>query len=129
VKPLLLRDEEPPDDTVVVVRGGLMASEFVRRSATFAHDEHGLYLLSVHVAVHGDVARLCVEEPYLTRCGQVRLSTVGRLHGTGFALIATQATPHFDLVLPDLVASTLDRLESSFDPPVPNPGRAGGGVA
>ena len=100
-----------------------MQSEYVRKSATFAHDEHGLYLLSLFGAIDGDVARLCATEPDLNRYSKMRLSTFGRLRSSGFGLIPTQASPHFDVVLPDLHESTLARLESCFDPPVANPGR------
>ena len=79
----------------------------------------------------GDVARhalglvdggLCRSED-LERYAKVRFSTVGRLRALGFALLPTLATPHFDVLLPDLKAPTLDRLEMGFDSPVPNPAR------
>lgn len=43
--------------------------------------------------------------------------------GEGFALLATGDAPHYDIVLPDLRQSTLDRLVGCFDDPEPNPGR------
>ncbi len=59
----------------------------------------------------------------LARYGQVRLSTVVRLHAAGFALLATGDHPHFDIILPDLASGTMDRLDAAFDPAEPNPGR------
>lgn len=124
MKPIVVRDEEPPDDVVVVVRGGEMNGDHVRRTATDAHDEYGIYAVSVFLAVDVSVERLCRVRPELQRYGKVRLSTVGRLRSLGFALIPTLDRPHFDIVLPDLDGATLDRLEVGFDLPIPNPGRS-----
>jgi len=123
VKPIILRPEEPPDDTVVVIRGGEMTEEFVRRTATDAHDELGIYAVSVFLALDADVDELCAAEPFLVRYGKVRFSTVGRLRAEGFPLIPTLDRPHYDIVLPDLSSPTLVRLDRCFDPAVPNPGR------
>ena len=54
----------------------------------------------------------------------VRLSTVARVRGEGFALLATFEHPHFTLVLPDVSELTLVRLDRCFDEPIPNPGRS-----
>ena len=59
------------------------------------------------------------------RYGNVRLSTVGRLKLSGFALLPTMARPHYDVVLPDVTDETLRRLEVAFDPPITNPARPG----
>lgn len=76
MNPIVLRPEEPPDDAVVVVRGGEMTGGFVRRTATDAHDELGIYAVSVFLALDADVEELCAAEPYLVRYGKVRFSTV-----------------------------------------------------
>ena len=123
MKRIALRDEDVPDDAVVVVRGGEMNSDHVRRSATDAYDEFGLYAVSVFLAQDASVAELCRDLAELQRYGKVRLSTVGRLRSLGFALIPTFDRPHFDVVLPDLTDATLDRLELGFDQPIANPGR------
>ena len=123
MKFLALRNEEPPDDAVVVVRGGLLASDFVRRTATDAFEETGVYSVSVFLALDDPVAELRGQEPYLVRYRQVRLSTVGRLHRAGFVLLATLARPHYDVVVPDIEDDTLRRLDTCFDAPVANPGR------
>ncbi|MHB1446097.1 MAG: hypothetical protein ACYCTI_08575 [Acidimicrobiales bacterium] len=123
MSPILLRDEDPPDDVIVVVRGGLMTSSYVRESATDTFDEYGIFAVSVFLAMDQTLDELCQGEPFLNRYGQVRRSTVGRLHAAGFALLPTLDRPHYDVVLPDLTGRTLDRLESSFDPPQPNPAR------
>jgi len=124
VKRIALRDEDVPDDAVVVVRGGEMNSDHVRRSATDAYDEFGLYAVSVFLVQDASVEAVCRDLPELQRYGKVRLSTVGRLRSLGFALIPTFDRPHFDVVLPDLTDGTLDRLELGFDRPIANPGRA-----
>lgn len=86
---LALRNEEPPDDTVVVIRGGEMASEYVRRTARDAFEETGIYSLSVYLTLDAPVDELCRGEPFLARYGKVRLSTAGRLRRAGFVLLAT----------------------------------------
>lgn len=123
MNPIVLRTEDPPDDVVVVVRGGEMTGEFVRRTATDAHEELGIYAVSVFLTLDIDVEALCALEPFLSRYGKVRLSTVGRLRSSGFPLIPTLARPHYDIILPDLLEGTLGRLDGCFDPAVPNPGR------
>lgn len=122
---LALRGDEPPGDGVVVVRGGAnsLAPETVTRSAGRNLEAFGFLGLSAFLAVDRPVAVLCAEVPELARYGQVRLSTVARVHSAGFALLATGDHPHFDIVLADLAAETLRRLEAAFDPPEPNPGR------
>jgi hypothetical protein len=123
VSTLVLRGESPPDDAVVVVRGGEMNSAFVRASAQDSFDDFGIFTISVSLTLDMPVEELCVTDRRLTRYGQVRLSTVGRLRVLGFALLPTLARPHYDVVLPDLANDTLDRLELGFDPPIPRPHR------
>lgn len=100
-----------------------MDSAFLRRTALDAYDELGLYTVSVFIALDDPVEILCATEPYLLRYGKVRLSTVGAVRLAGFALIPTLARPHYDIVLPDVTASSLARLDRCFDPPLPNPAR------
>lgn len=123
MKFLALRNEDAPDDAVVVVRGGEMASEYVRRTALDAFDETGVYSISVYLALDEPLTELCVGEPFLARYGRVRLSTVARVRESGFVLLPTLGRPHYDIVLPDTSDVTLVRLDACFDPPVPNPGR------
>ncbi|MHB1987002.1 MAG: hypothetical protein ACYCSF_03310 [Acidimicrobiales bacterium] len=123
MEPLILRDEEPPDDAVVVVRGGVMASDSVRRSAQASMQLYGFFGLSVFSAAGLTAAELVASVPELgpDRYRQVRTSTVGRLRSAGFPLVPTQDHPHYDVVLPDLADPTLERLQTCFDPAVPNP--------
>jgi hypothetical protein len=123
VRFLALRNEEPPDETVVVVRGGEMASDYVRRTARDAFDETGVYSLSVYLTLDEPLAEMCRGEPFLARYGKVRLSTVARVRQAGFVLLPTLGRPHCDIVLPDTSDGTLVRLDVCFDPPVSNPGR------
>ena len=55
MRPIVVRDEEPPDDTVVVVRGGEMNGDTVRRTASDAFDEFGIYTVSVFLALDDTV--------------------------------------------------------------------------
>jgi hypothetical protein len=99
------------------------AAETVARSAGRNLEAFGFLGLSVFLAVDCPVAQLCAEVPELARYGQVRRSTVARVHAAGFSLLATGDRPHFDIVLPDLAPETLVRLEAAFDPAEANPGR------
>ena len=123
VRFLALRNEEPPDHAVVVVRGGEMASEYVRRTASDAFEETGVYFLSVFLALDGPVDELCKAEASLARYGKVRFSTAGRLRHAGFVLLATLARPHYDIVLADTGDETCS-ASRVFRPPVANPGRS-----
>lgn len=68
------------------------------------------------------VLDLC-RDRVLVRYGVVRTSAFGILRATGFALLPSLRRPHFSIVLPELGTATLDRLDSCFGAPVPNPGR------
>ena len=83
MRPIIVRDEEPPDDTVVVVRGGEMNGDTVRRTASDAFDEFGIYTVSVFLALDDTVEVLCRGRPELQRYGKVRLATAGRLRILG----------------------------------------------
>jgi len=121
-----LRGEEPPDDVVVVVRAGVngLTDETIRRSAAAAHYELGFYGISVFLAIDLPVDELCASTDYLRRYSQIQESTAGRLRAAGFALLATEARPHYDIVLASLDQAVLDRLRSCFDRARPNPGRS-----
>lgn len=82
--------------------------------------------MSVEAVLDGaTVTDTCRDSPRIgERYGQVRLSTAGRVRSAGLALLATFNRPHFDIVLPDLSAPTLERLAACFDAPINNPGRA-----
>lgn len=125
MKLIALRGEEPPDDVVVVVRAGAngLSDETVRRTASASHNEHGFYGVSVFLALDVGVDDLCASTDFLRRYSQIQESTAGRLRAAGFALLATEARPHFDIVLASLEDPVLELLRSCFDPPRPNPGR------
>lgn len=91
MKLVVLRGEEPPADAVVVVLGGLngLAIETVTRAASRSEKAFGFYGLSVSLAIGEHVEVLCRRLDSIRRYSQVRLSTVGRVRGAGFALLAT----------------------------------------
>ena len=126
MKFVLLRGEEPPADAVAVVRGGMNGLDptTVTRTATRSLDAMGFLGVSVFLALDQTVGELCGSLDELVRYRQVRMSTVGAVRAAGFAFLATGDRPHFDIVLPDLDAATLARLDAAFAPPEPNPGRA-----
>ncbi len=42
------------------------------------------------------------------------MATCGQLRRRGFALLPTDAQPHFDILLPDLEAGTIEALVACF---------------
>lgn len=123
MQPLPLRPEDPPATASVIIRAGVMERESIKHSAAQCFEGYGVHGISVEVAIAQDLREACAGSSRLRRYRQVRLSTVGRLHLEGFPLLASFDWPHFTVVLPDLTDLTLARLEHSFDPPIPNPGR------
>ena len=112
-----LRDEAPPDDAVVVIRGGLHSLDLDRVRAT-AEDsvvDLGVYCVSVFAADDGDVRALCQRLRRLQSPGVIWVARCGDLRRAGFALLATDEAPHFDIVLPDLTVGTLEALVWCFE--------------
>lgn len=123
VKPLSIRADRVPDDAVVVIRAGLMSPASIEQAASRTFDVYGLLGVSVEAAIDQTVLEACRSSERLMPYRQVRLSTFGRLHSAGFAVLATFDSPHFTIVLPDLSELTVARLDQSFDDPIPNPAR------
>ena len=121
-RPLRLRTDVPHDDAAVVLRAGTMDGATVCRAARRTFGVYAVLGISVEGILAGSVLDACRGERMIGY-RQVRLSTFGRVRGSGFALLATFETPHFTLVLPDLDELTLARLDRCFDPPIPNPAR------
>jgi hypothetical protein len=125
-RPLPIRQgEQPPGDATVLVRAGVMEEAALRRAANEMHELYGVLAISVDGALDMSVVQAC-RGPRLARYRQVRLSTFGRVRGSGFALLPTFTLPHFSLLLPDLSELTMARLERCFDAAIPNPGRTPG---
>ena len=95
----------------------------VEQAATRTFDLYGLLGVSVEAAIDQTVLEACSRSERLMPYRRVRLSTLGRLHSAGFALLATFDSPHFTIVLPDLSELTVARLDQSFDDAIPNPAR------
>ena len=83
MRPIVVRDEEAPDDVVVVVRGGEMNGDTVRRTATDAFDEFGIYTVSCSSPSTRTVDELCRDRPELQRYGKVAAHDSGRLRIAG----------------------------------------------
>ncbi len=111
-----MRDEAPPGDEVVVVRGGLhsLAREKVREVSEDGLADSGFYGLSVFAALDGDVRGLCGRVPRLRSPGTIWVAACGQLRHGGFALLPTDAQPHFDILLPDLEPGTIEALVTCF---------------
>jgi hypothetical protein len=112
-----LRDEEPPDDAVVVIRGGLHSLD-VEKVIEVCEDsfvDFGFYGLSVFAALDGDVEALCLRLERLRSPGVVWVANCGTLRAAGFQLVATDASPHFDVVLPSLDRDIVDAVRACFE--------------
>lgn len=79
----------------------------------------GFFGVSVFAALDGDVRALCDRTPRLRSPGTIWLATSRRVRSMGFGLVPTDASPHFDIVLPDVEAGTIEELIACFRP-VPN---------
>jgi hypothetical protein len=100
-----------------------MTSPSVVQAAERTFDLYGVLGISVEAALEKSVLEACQMSSRLAPYRQIRLSTFGRLHTAGFALLATFDSPHFTVVLPDLSELTVARLDRSFDEAIPNPAR------
>ena len=112
-----MRDDEPPDDAVVVIRGGLhsLDSEKVMQLCEDSFVDFGFYGLSVFAAFDGDVAGLCLRLDRLRSPGTIWVASCGTLRAAGFELAATDAAPHFDVVLPSLDRDIVNSLRACFE--------------
>ena len=123
---LNLREEVPPDDAVLVIRGGLHSLDLdrLRASAEDSLLDVGVYAVSVFAACDGDVRALCQRIRRLQSPGVIWVARCDDLRRAGFAMLATDASPHFDIVLPDLTVGTLAALVGCFESR-PNPLKEG----
>jgi len=120
VQRLVLRRDEPPAEGLIVIRGGQMLPENLRRSAEVANREVGLYLISVFLVDVESLVAVCAR-PELRRYRLIRTSRVGEILASGFTLLATSNSPHYDIALPDLSDETLIRLAGCFRRSIINP--------
>ena len=114
-----LRDEEPPDDAVVVIRGGLhsLDAEKVIEVCEDSFVDFGFYGLSVFAALDGDVEALCRRLERLRSPGTIWVASCGELRAAGFTLAATDASPHFDVVLPSLAPDIVEAVQGLLPSP------------
>lgn len=84
------------------------------------HGRFRFYGLSVFAALDGDVPGLCRSVPRLRTPGTIWLAMCGELRRRGFRLLATDARPHFDIVLGDVAPGTIESLVACFTA-MPNP--------
>ena len=89
------------NDTVVVVRGGPHSLDFdkVIEVCEDSFADFGFYRLLVFAALDGDVETLCLGLERPRSPGTIWVASCGRLRAEGFSLAATDASPHFDVVL------------------------------
>jgi hypothetical protein len=117
MRPPELRDEEPPDEAVVVIRGGLHSLDAAKviEVCEDSFADFGFYGLSVFAALDGDVDGLCRRLYRLRSPGTIWVASCGRLRADGFTLAATDASPHFDVVLPSLDRDIVDSVRACFE--------------
>ncbi len=99
-----------------MVRGGLRSLETgkVREACLDSLADVGYYGLSVFAALDGDVLGLCRSVRRLSNPGTIWVARCGDLRRQGLALLATEASPHFDVVLPDVEPGTIEALVACF---------------
>jgi hypothetical protein len=117
MRPPDLRDEQPTDNAVVVIRGGLHSLD-VEKIVEVCEDsfaDFGFYGLSVFAALDGDVEALCSRLDRLRSAGTIWVASCGMLPAAGFELAATDASPHFDVVLPSLDSGIVDLVRGCFE--------------
>ena len=109
-------------DEAVVVRGGLMQSITMNRSARIHHARHpGEWAISVACAPDRTAADLAREATFIENL-QIRTSTVGAIRALGHDVRATGRPPHADLVLRTIPSEPLfAALRDVFDEAEPNP--------
>jgi hypothetical protein len=73
--------------------------EKVRELCEDSLADSGFYGLSLFAALDSDVPGLCRSVPRLRSPGTIWVATCGELPQRGFGLLATDARPHFDIVL------------------------------
>ena len=99
-----------------------MSIDDVRRTAVRSQADVGTHLVSCYATLDQELPALC-RHRNLFRYSRVRTSNFAGLRAAGFALLPSNARPHFDILLPDVSDATLQRLVACFDPPIPNPAR------
>lgn len=105
------------------VRGGGIASGYVRRTAVDAVDETGVYSISVYLAFDEPLTELCRGEPFLARYGRVRLSRVAGDASPGSSCSQRSAAPTTTSSSQTQPTSPFSAWTVASTPPVPNPGR------
>ncbi len=117
MRPPELRDEQPPDDAVVVIRGGLHSLDFEKiiEVCEDSFADFGFYGLSVFAALDGDVEALCSRLDRLRSPRAIWVASCGVLRAAGFELAATDASPHFDVVLPSLDTGIVESVRACFE--------------
>jgi len=66
-------------------------------------------------ALDGDVEGLCQRLERLRSPGTIWVASCGRLRAAGFTLAATDASPHFDVVLPSLTPDIVESVRACFE--------------
>ena len=118
-QPIRLRDEPLLDDATVIIRAGAkgLADESLLRTTKRSHDEYGWFAVSVYAVP-------ATGRGHLARYGSIARSSAGRLRAAGFPLLPTHRDPqHYDVILADQRAPTLDRLRGRFGAAEANPAK------
>ncbi|HET9602434.1 MAG TPA: hypothetical protein VFP08_12630 [Acidimicrobiales bacterium] len=66
-------------------------------------------------AMDGDVEALCRRLDRLRSPGTIWVASCGQLRAAGFTLAATDASPHFDVVLPSLAPDIVETVRACFE--------------
>lgn len=99
----LIRSEDPPDEIVVVIRGGPIAVEKIveharRQQAVYTYGGRPMIAVSVDLTIEGWSLDRILRERMWSR-STFSTTTVGELHAAGYELVATNAPPHYSVLL------------------------------
>ncbi len=119
-----IRLEAPPDEIVVVIRGGPISAEKIvehstRQQAVYTYGGRPMIAISVDLTIEGWSFDRILRERMWSR-STFATTTVGELRIAGYELIATNAAPHYSVVLPDTDEASARDFLGHFGPTMVN---------
>jgi hypothetical protein len=120
----LIRVERAPDETVVVIRAGPMTADKIvehaqRQQAVFTYGGEPMIAISVDLTVDGWTMERILRERMWSR-STYAVTTAGELRAAGYELVATNAAPHYSVVLPQADQSAAQQFLNHFGPTMTN---------
>jgi hypothetical protein len=113
-----VRQEQPPDDGMLIVRAGpLTAAKFlehaVRQQRDYSYRGRPMTSISVAATVAGWTVDRILQERLWSR-STYTTATVATIRTASYALLATHAGPHYDILLNSATIESATTLLSLF---------------